>query len=165
MPNSWPTSGSIIRRSSWMRALALWVWSSSARRRRGPRSSSVRYTYSSGFKRFYPFINFSLTHAVNTTVLCYSSSVNISRFGSYYQNIWSRHVVQEWCEWKVERPRLHRMAMEDCARPIQTCENPVTMGYNRSAAVAFATRLNHKFPFLFVSPSYKLWSECGHFKL
>jgi len=38
-----------------MRALTRWMWWSSARRCRGPRSSSVRYDFSSGFKRFYPF--------------------------------------------------------------------------------------------------------------
>jgi len=70
MSSIWATSDAIIRRSSWMRTLALWMWSSSVRRCRGTRSSSVRYNCSSGFKRFYPFVNASLTHAVNITVLC-----------------------------------------------------------------------------------------------
>jgi len=52
------------------------------------------------------------------------------------------HIVQEWCDRKAERPHLNsnplaRMAMEGCAMRVQTCENPVTIGYNPSAAVAF----------------------------
>ena len=54
--------------------------------------------------------------------------------------------------------------MEDCATHIQTCEDPVTIGYKRSAAVAFASRLFHKLHLLFDSPSYDLWSECGRFQ-
>jgi len=45
---------------------------------------------------------------------------------------------------------------------IHICENAVTIGYNRSAAVTFDTRLNHKLLFLFDSPSHNLWSECKH---
>ena len=30
----------------------------------------------------------------------------------------------------------------------ETCENPVTIGYNRSPAITFATRLFHNLPLL-----------------
>ena len=36
---------------------------------------------------------------------------------------------------------------------VQTCENPVKIGDNHSAAVAFATRLIHKLPSVFYLPS------------
>jgi hypothetical protein len=76
--------------------------------------------------------------------------------------IWSRHVVQEWCGASTFAQSPLNENGNGCAMramSIQTCDNPVTIGYNLLVAVAFATRLNHKLPFLFDSPSYNLWSE------
>lgn len=96
------------------------------------------------------------------------------KFFGEYQRVWlflTECLIMARCSRMVRpesgRPLLHshpltRMAMEGCAMHIHTCENPPTIGCSRSAAVAFATRLNHKLPFLFGLPSYDLWSECKH---
>jgi hypothetical protein len=48
-----------------------------------------------------------------------------------------------------------RMTAECCAMPVQTCQNPVTGGYDRMAAVAFANCLICKLPLLFDLNHYK----------
>jgi hypothetical protein len=42
-----------------------------------------------------------------------------------------------------------RMTMEYCVMHVQTCENPVTVYYNRLAAIASATHFSHKLPLPF----------------
>jgi hypothetical protein len=45
--------------------------------------------------------------------------------------------------------------MECWAIHVETCQNRVTTGYNRLAAITGGTRLIHKLPLLFELPSYK----------
>jgi hypothetical protein len=44
--------------------------------------------------------------------------------------------------------------MKHCVMYVQICQNPVSVRYNRSAAIAFATHLIHKLPLLFDLPVY-----------
>jgi hypothetical protein len=39
---------------------------------------------------------------------------------------------------------------------VETCENRVTTGYNRLAAIGGGTRLIHRLPLLFELPSYTI---------
>jgi hypothetical protein len=43
-----------------------------------------------------------------------------------------------------------RRTMERCEMNFQTCQNPLTIGYNRSAAIAFGFSLFHKLPLIFL---------------
>lgn len=131
----------------------------SARRRRAPRSSFFGHTCSSVYQRFYPSLNFSLTHTINTIVLCYYFSVNISGFDPFCpKRVLSQHFFKDGV---IEKRSVHVYTdtpstittMELCAMHVQTCENPVKIDYNHSAAIAFATRLMHKLPSVFYLPS------------
>jgi hypothetical protein len=44
--------------------------------------------------------------------------------------------------------------MECCVMHVQTCQNPVTIGYNHSAAIAFDAGFIHKLPLILDLTSY-----------
>jgi len=76
------TSDPFIRRSSQMIALAYWMWSWVGDVDGRPDRASSD-TSSSGYQRFYPSLNFSLTHTINTILLCYYFSVKINGFDPF----------------------------------------------------------------------------------
>jgi hypothetical protein len=58
----------------------------------------LRHTCSSRFKPCYPFVNFSLTHAINTNIICELSSMDVSRFDLSVQ----RNLTTDRCSMTVQ---------------------------------------------------------------
>lgn len=144
---------SLLEREHCMHDVVKSVWTS-----RAPQLSFIRNTCSSVFKHSYPFTNLSLTHTVNTA--------RVLRFFDAHQRVWtllSKEIFLTIMLFKddaIEKWSFHiyadtpsaRMIMEYCVMHVQTCENPVTVCYNRLAAIASATHLIHKLPLPFDLP-------------
>jgi hypothetical protein len=74
-----------------------------------------------------------------------------------------RNLITAHCQgrcnvkWSVHVYRVSpstKLTMVCCAMYVQTCQNSVKIGYNRSAATAFDTDLIHELPLLCDLPSY-----------
>jgi hypothetical protein len=149
------TSDPFIRRSSRMIALAYWMWSWVGDVDGRPDRASSD-TFSSGYQRFYPSLNFSLTHTINTTLLCYYFSVRINGFypfcpkESYRSTSFKDGVIGKRSVHVFTDTPSTRTTMELCAMHVQTCENPVKIGYNHSAAITcYSLNSQVSFSFLF----------------